>query len=53
MRKFKQIVQRFGWGKTIGGLRQLMARGLNRVDQRFTLTMVAYNLVRIRALVAM
>ncbi len=52
MRKRKRIEQCFGWGKTIGGLRQLMARGLNRVDQRFTLTMAAYNLVRIRTLVA-
>ena len=52
MHKRKRIEQYFGWGKTIGGLRQLMAKGLNRVDQRFTLTMAAYNLVRIRTLLA-
>jgi len=51
MRKRKCIEQCFGWGKTIGGLHQLMHRGLDRVDQRFTLTMAAYNLVRMRTLV--
>jgi IS5 family transposase len=52
MRKRKCIEQCFGWVKTIGGLRQLMFRGLERVDQRFTLAMAAYNLVRMRTLVA-
>lgn len=49
-RKRKRIEQCFGWAKTIGGLRQVMVRGVQRVDQRFTLTMAAYNLVRLRTL---
>lgn len=52
MRKRKCIEQCFGWAKTIGGLRQVMFRGLERIDQRFTLAMAAYNLVRMRTLVA-
>ena len=52
MRKRKRIEQCFGWAKTIGGLRQLVYRGLDRVDQRFTLAMAAYNLVRMRTLMA-
>ncbi len=52
MRKRKCITQCFGWAKIIGGLRQLMFRGLERVDQRFTLAMAVYNLVRMRTLVA-
>lgn len=46
----KLIEQGFGWAKTIGGIRQVMVRGLQRVDQMFVLTMAAYNLVRMRSL---
>ncbi len=46
----KLIEQGFGWAKTIGGIRQVMVRGLKRVDQAFVLTMAAYNLVRMRTL---
>ncbi len=49
-RKRKRIEQCFGWGKTIGGLRQLMVQGLDKVDQVLTLTMAAYNLTRLRSL---
>lgn len=49
--KRKRIEQCFGWAKTAGGLRQFLFRGLQRVDQRFTLTMAAYNLGRMRTLV--
>ena len=49
-RKRKLIEQGFGWAKTVGGIRQVMVRGLKRVDQMFVLTMAAYNLVRMRTL---
>jgi len=48
--KRKLIEQGFGWAKTIGGIRQVMVRGLKKVDQLFVLTMAAYNLVRMRTL---
>ena len=48
--KRKLIEQGFGWAKTVGGIRQVMVRGLERVDQMFVLTMVAYNLTRMRTL---
>jgi len=31
-------------------MRQVMVRGLKRVDQMFVLTMAAYNMVRMRSL---
>jgi transposase len=49
-RKRKLIEQGFGWAKTVGCIRQVMVRGLKRVDQMFVLTMAAYNLVRMRSL---
>jgi len=48
--KRKLIEQGFGWAKTVGGMRQVMVRGLERVDQMFVLTMAAYNLTRMRTL---
>ena len=51
-RKRKLIEQGFGWAKTVGNIRQVMVRGLERVDQMFVLTMAAYNLVRMRSLAA-
>jgi hypothetical protein len=36
----------FGWGKTIGRIRQTVYRGLKRVDQQFKLTMAASSIVR-------
>lgn len=51
--KRKLIEQGFGWAKSIGGMRQVMVRGLKRVDQVFVLTMSAYNLVRMRTLGAL
>ena len=50
MQKRKLIEQGFGWGKTIGPIRQVMVRGLKKVDQLFLLTMAAYNLTRMRTL---
>lgn len=49
-RKRKLIEQGFGWAKCIGQVRQVMVRGLEKVDQVFVLTMTGYNLVRMRAL---
>ena len=51
-RKRKVIEQIFGWGKTIGGLRQTRYRGRDRVGWKFTLDLLAYNLVRMRNLLA-
>jgi transposase len=49
-RKRKCIEQCFGWGKVIGPIRQVMVRGLDKVDQLLMLTMTAYNLTRLRTL---
>jgi len=43
----KRIEEHFGWGKTIGRIRQTVYRGIRRVDQHFKLTMTASNIVRI------
>jgi hypothetical protein len=48
--KRKLIEQGFGWGKTVGRIRQVMVSGLKRVDLIFVLTMTAYNLTRMRTL---
>lgn len=49
-RKRKLIEQGFGWAKLVGSIRQVMVRGLAKVDQMFVLNMAAYNLVRMRTL---
>lgn len=43
----KRIEEHFGWGKTVGRIRQTVYRGLKRVDQQFKLTMTASNIVRL------
>ena len=48
--KRKLIEQGFGWAKFIGPIRQVMVRGLKKIDQLFMLTMAAYNLTRLRTL---
>ena len=48
--KRKLIEQGFGWAKTAGNIRQVMVRGIERVDQIFVLTTAAYNLTRMRTL---
>ena len=50
MQKRKLIEQGFGWAKFIGPIRQVMVRGIKKVDQVFMMTMAAYNLVRMRTL---
>ena len=42
----KRIEEHFGWGKTVGRIRQTLYRGLRHVDQYFKLTMTASNIVR-------
>ena len=50
--KRKLIEQIFGWLKTVGQLRKLHHRGEPRVDWMFTFRVAAYNLVRLRTLLA-
>ena len=42
----KRIEEHFGWGKTVGRIRQTVYRGLRRVEQHLKLTMTASNIVR-------
>ena len=51
-RKRKLIERAFGWGKGDSVLRQVKLRGLERVDWFHRLMMTAYNLVRMRKLIA-
>lgn len=48
-RKRKLIEQAFGWVKTVRRIRQVMVRGLRRVDQMLVLSIDAYNLARMRS----
>jgi transposase len=48
----KRVEEVFGWMKTVGGLRKLRHRGVARVGWMFTFTAAAYNLVRMRRLLA-
>lgn len=43
----KRIEEAFGWAKTVGGMAQIMYRGIERVRSRFILTMAANNLARL------
>lgn len=50
--KRKRIEEVFGWLKTVGMLRKTRHRGVHRVGWVFTFAAAAYNLVRMRNLVA-
>jgi transposase len=50
--KRKRTEEPFGWAKTIGGLARPMLRGTKRLGFKFTLTMAAYDLVRLPKLLA-
>jgi transposase len=52
LQKRKRIEQGFGWAKTVVHMRQVLVRGLKKVDQMFVLTMAAFNLTRLRTLAA-
>jgi IS5 family transposase len=49
--KRKRIEEIFGWLKTVGLLRKLRHRGIERVNWIFIFATAAYNLVRMRKLV--
>lgn len=51
-RKRKRVEQPFGWMKTIGLLHKLRHRGRDNVAWLFRFTATAYNIMRIKALVA-
>src|SRR6185295_6634960 len=51
-RKRKRIEEIFGWLKDIGRMRKLRHRGLEKIGWIFKFVTAAYNLVRIRNLVA-
>lgn len=46
----KRVEEPFGWGKTIGMIRQIKVRGLTNANGVFKLTMAGWNLVRISKL---
>jgi transposase len=46
-KKRKLVEEPFGWGKTIGGLARPMLRGVKRLNFKFTLTMAAYDLIKL------
>lgn len=50
-KKRKRVEEVFGWMKSIGLLRKLRHRGLERVGWMFTFTAAVYNLMRIRNLI--
>jgi transposase len=51
-RKRKLVEEGFGWGKCVGLLRKLHHRGRETVGWIFAFTSAAYNLVRLRTLLA-
>ena len=52
LRRRKLIEQGYGWMKVVGGLRKLRHRGKVKVAAMFTFSCTAYNLVRMRTLLA-
>jgi len=52
LRRRKRIEEGYGWMKDIGGLRKLRHRGQVKVAAIFAFTCAAYNLVRLRSLLA-
>lgn len=51
-RRRKLVEEPFGWMKMVGGLRKLRHRGTAKVSAIFTFACAAYNLVRLRRLLA-
>ena len=51
-RKRKRVEQVFGWMKMVGGLKKVKLRGIDKVGWLFTFTGAAYNLCRLRNLMA-
>jgi len=50
--KRKRVEEVFGWGKVVGLIRKVRVRGLARVAGVFSLALAAYNLTRMRKLLA-
>jgi hypothetical protein len=48
----KRVEQSFGWMKTIGMLKKVKLRGIDKVGLLFTFTGAAYNLCGLRNLMA-
>jgi len=46
MKVRERVEEPFGWGKTVGPIRQVMVRGLDRVNMAFNLTFIGWNLRR-------
>jgi len=42
----KRVEEPFGWGKTVGLIRQIKVHGIANVNSIFTLTMIGWNLIR-------
>jgi hypothetical protein len=51
LRKRKRVEEIFGWMKTVGVMRKTRHQGTERVGWMFTLSVAAYNLVRMRQLI--
>ncbi len=49
-RNRKRVEEPFGWGKSIGLIRQMKVRGLSKVNGVFMMTMIGWNLTRMRSL---
>jgi hypothetical protein len=49
-RSRKRVEEPFGWDKTVGLIRQLKVRGLPKVNGVFMMTMIGWNLTRMRSL---
>lgn len=49
-RNRKRVEEPFGWGKTVGLIRQVKCRGLEKVNSVFMMTMIGWNLTRMRTL---
>ena len=50
LRSRKRAEEPFGWGKSVGLIRQMKVRGLSKVNSIFMLTMIGWNLTRMRVL---
>jgi transposase len=50
MKMRKRVEEPFGWGKTVGLIRQVKVRGLARVDAMVKMTFIGWNLTRMRNL---
>lgn len=49
-RNRKRVEEPFGWGKTVGLIRQMKVRGLAKANGVFMMTLLGWNLTRMRAL---